>query len=145
MLDFLWDGLALTVTSPTSSPRDTVVRVKMAEIRGGRKVQKVSGSRRFDLGVTGEQGCPGSYAGQANLKGGGVERVRVTERLHSFTGGCGVLCYLCGSIKAFLEHDANTPERRHDLPAGPQLTGARDAMTLTLHLHVVKDGLRMRG
>ena len=63
----------------------------MAEIRGGRKVQKVSGSRRFDLGVTGEQGCPGSYAGQANLKGGGVERVRVTERLHSFTGGCGVL------------------------------------------------------
>lgn len=51
-----WDVLAvdLTVTSPTSSPRDTVVRVEMAEIWGGRKVHKVSGSRGFDLVVTGE-------------------------------------------------------------------------------------------
>lgn len=57
----------------------------------------------------------------------------------------GVFIYLCGSIKAFLEHNADTPERRHDLPAGPQLAGARDAMTLTLHLHVVKDSLRMEG
>lgn len=51
--------------------------------------------------------------------------------------------YLCGSIKAFLEHNAHTSEWRHDLPASPQLTRARDAMTLTLHLHVVKNGLRV--
>ena len=51
----------LTVTSPTSSPWDTIVRVEMAEIWRGRKVHKVSGSRGFDLGVTGEQGCPRSY------------------------------------------------------------------------------------
>lgn len=65
---FLWHGVAdLTITSPTSSPRDTVVRVKMAEIWGGCKIHKVSGSRGFDLGVTGEQGRPGSYASQADL------------------------------------------------------------------------------
>lgn len=65
----LW--VALTVTSPTSSPRDTVVRVEIAEIWRGSKVQKVSGSGGFDLGVTGEQGCPGSDTSQANLRGRG--------------------------------------------------------------------------
>lgn len=53
--------------------------------------------------------------------------------------------YLSGSIKAFLEHDANTSEWRHDFPAGPQLTRPRDPMTLALHLHVVKDGLEVHG
>lgn len=49
--------------------------------------------------------------------------------------------YLCGAVKAFLEHNANTPERRHHLPAGSQLARSRDAVTLALDLHVVKDGL----
>ena len=55
-----------------------------------------------------------------------------------------MLDYLRGAVEAFLEHRADTPEWGHDLPAGSQLTGARDAVALTLHLHVVKDGLRMR-
>lgn len=49
--------------------------------------------------------------------------------------------YLCGAVEALLEHDANAPERGHHLPAGSQLARSRDAVTLALHLHVVKDGL----
>lgn len=56
----------------------------------------------------------------------------------------GIICYLCGSIKTFLEHNAHTPEWGHDLPAGPQLTGPRHTVTFTLNLHVMKDGLRRR-
>lgn len=52
--------------------------------------------------------------------------------------------YLCGPVKALLQHHADAPERGHDLPAGPQLAGARDAVTLAFHLHVVEDGLRVR-
>lgn len=51
--------------------------------------------------------------------------------------------YLCGSIKAFLQHRADAPKWGHDFPAGPQLTGSRDTMTLTLHLHVMEDSLGM--
>lgn len=64
-------GINLTIASPPSSPRDTVVRVEMAEIWRRRKVHKVSGSRGLDLWVTGEQGCPGSDTSQAHLGGGG--------------------------------------------------------------------------
>lgn len=67
-IDHVDIDIDLTVTSPTSSPRDTIVRVKVAEIRRGCKVQKVSGSRRFDLGVPGEQSSPGSYTSQSNLR-----------------------------------------------------------------------------
>lgn len=52
-LTAIWCQPRGSITSPTSSPRDTVVRVEMTEIWGGRKVHKVSGSRGFDLGVTG--------------------------------------------------------------------------------------------
>lgn len=60
--------LVLTVASPTSCPRDTIVRVKTAKIWRGRHVQKVSCSRGFNLGITGKQGWPGSYTCQANLR-----------------------------------------------------------------------------
>jgi len=56
-----WHALTgLTITSPTSSPWDAIIRVEMTEIWGGCKIQKVSGSRGFDVGVTGEQSCPWS-------------------------------------------------------------------------------------
>lgn len=61
----------LTVTSPPCCARDAVVRVQVAEIWRGCKVQKVSGSGGFDLGVTREQGWPGSDASKANLRRGG--------------------------------------------------------------------------
>lgn len=53
--------------------------------------------------------------------------------------------YLSGAVEAFLEHDANAPERRHHLPAGSQLARSRDAVALALHLHVVEDGLAGAG
>ena len=55
-----------------------------------------------------------------------------------------MLGYLCGAVEAFLEHRADTPEWGHDLPAGSQLTGARDAVALTLHLHIVQNSLGER-
>lgn len=93
LIVLLWDGLAvnLTVTSPASSPRDTILRVEVAEIWGGCKVQKISGSRGFDLGVTREQGCPGSYTSHANLRARWFERARHTGNFEGFLRGCGVL------------------------------------------------------
>lgn len=58
----------LTVASPTSSPRDAVLRIQMAEIWGGCKIQQISGSRRFDLGVPREEGRPGSNTSEADLR-----------------------------------------------------------------------------
>lgn len=49
--------------------------------------------------------------------------------------------YLCGSVKSLLQYGADSAERWHHLPAGPELTGTRNAVTLTLHLHVVEDSL----
>lgn len=49
--------------------------------------------------------------------------------------------HLCGTVEAFLQHDANAPEWRHHLPTGSQLARSGHAVTLALNLHVVKDGL----
>lgn len=43
----------LTVASSTGGSRDAVLRIQMAEIRGGCKVEQVSGSGGFDLRVPG--------------------------------------------------------------------------------------------
>lgn len=64
--------------------------------------------------------------------------------LEGWWGVGGVGAHLCGTVESLLQHQAHTPERGHDFPAGSQLAGARDAMTLTLHLHVVQDSLRGR-
>lgn len=53
--------------------------------------------------------------------------------------------HLRGSVESFFEHVADSPERRHHLPAGPQFTRPGDAVTLTLHLHVVQDSLGVQG
>lgn len=58
----------LTVASSTSSPRDAILRIQMAEVRGGCKVQQISGSRGFDLGVPREEGRPGSNTSEADLR-----------------------------------------------------------------------------
>lgn len=49
--------------------------------------------------------------------------------------------YLCCSVEPFLQYSADSAERRHHLPAGSELTGPRNTMTFTLHLHVVEDSL----
>lgn len=59
----------LTVTSPTGGPRDTVLGIQMAEIWRGCKVEEISGSGGFHLGVPREQGCSGSYTSQTDLRG----------------------------------------------------------------------------
>lgn len=59
----------LTVASPACGPRDTVLGIEMAEIWGGRKVEEISGSRGFHLGVPREQSCSRCYTGQTDLRG----------------------------------------------------------------------------
>lgn len=116
----------------------------MAEIWGRRKVEEISGSRGFHLGVPREQSCSRCYTGQTDLRG---RRQTLTE-LDS-TGKMILKVFqrvafpkhLCGTIEAFLQHDANAPEWRHHLPTGSQLAGSGHTMTLALNLHVVKDGL----
>lgn len=60
--------MLLTVASSTSSPRDSILWIQMAEIWGGCKIQQISGSRGFDLGVPREEGRPGSNTSEANLR-----------------------------------------------------------------------------
>lgn len=59
----------LTVTSPAGGPRDAVLGIQMAEVWGGRKVEEISGSRGFHLGVPREQSCSRCYTGQTDLRG----------------------------------------------------------------------------
>lgn len=66
---FFCDIVNFTIASPSSSPRDAIFRIKMAEVWGGCKIHKVSGSRGFDVGVTGEKSWPGSNTSQSNLEG----------------------------------------------------------------------------
>lgn len=68
-------GGRLTVASSPGCSRDAVLRIQMAEIWGGCKVEQVSGSGGFDLRVPGEQGRPGSNASEADLREHDVERV----------------------------------------------------------------------
>lgn len=130
----------LTVTSPTGGSRDTVLGIQMAEIWRGCKVEEISGSGGFHLGVPWEQGRSGSYTSQTDLKGrkSTLDGAGCSSRVFQSAAS---LLYLCGAVKAFLQHNTNPPERRHHLPAGSQLARSRHAMTLALNLHVVEDGL----
>lgn len=80
----------LTVTSPTGGPRNTILGIEMAEIWGGCKVEEISGSRGFYLGVPREQGRSGSYTSQTDLRG---RKKTLTEpdtagNLKGFSEGC---------------------------------------------------------
>lgn len=134
----------LTVTSPTSSSRYAIVGVKMAEIWRRGKIHEVSSSWGFNVGVTREQRRSGSNTRQTDLNRCESNRLYLCSKWSKIKTKQ-KLSYLCSSIKTFLQHYSDPSKWRHDLPAGPQLTWARDAMTLALHLHVVKDGLRMTG
>lgn len=135
-LDLVDRGGGITIASSARGSGNAVVRVQLTEVWGRCEVHQVSGSGGFHLGVPREQSSPGSDASQTDLPEEWLGHVNLSYR--------GVPArYLRGSVEALLEHNADTPEWRHDFPAGPQLAGARHAMTLALHLHVVKDGLRM--